>query len=128
SIFTFNTYLPTAVLFAYLSFTGVWALFRTFAPMYPKLHRPIAICILFIPSVFIWGSGIFKDTVCLFGLGWLTYGTFKMLLNKDFSFYNILLTILSFLLIYQTKVYILLGFLPALIMWIQFNYSKKIKS
>lgn len=127
-IFTLNTYLPTAVLFAYLSFTGVWALFKTFAPLYPKFKQPIAICILFIPSVFIWGSGIFKDTICLFGLGWLTYGTFRMLLYADFRPSNIILTSLSFLLIFQTKVYILIGFMPALIMWIQFNYSKKIRS
>lgn len=128
SFFNFNTYLPTAVLFAYFSFSGVWALFRTFAPLYPRLTRQIAIAILFIPSVFVWGSGIFKDTVCLFGLGWLTYGSFRFLVKRDFSIKNIIPTLLSFLLIYNVKVYILLGFLPALIMWVLFNYTQKINS
>ena len=81
-IFTYNTYLPTAVLFACISFTGIWALFRTFASLYPHLTRPIAIATLFIPSVFVWGSGIFKDTICIFGLGWLTYGTFRFLYKE----------------------------------------------
>ena len=128
SIFTFNTFLPTSVLFALLSFSGVWALFRTFARVYPQLTRPIAIAILFIPSVFVWGSGIFKDTVCLFGLGWLTYASFRFLVQKDFSFSNILLLIASFILIAKVKLYILLGFVPALLMWLFFNYSQKIRN
>ncbi|MBS1620057.1 MAG: hypothetical protein JST10_13245 [Bacteroidetes bacterium] len=128
SVFTLNTYLPTAVLFAFISFSGVWALFRTFASLYPSLIRPIAIAILFIPSVVIWGSGIFKDTLCLFGLGWLTYGTFRILVQKDFRPGNIILTILSFLLIARIKVYILLAFTPALVMWLFFYYTQRIKN
>lgn len=127
SLFLFNTYLPTAVIFALISFTGGWALFRTFAIHYPKLIKPVAIAILFIPSTFVWGSAIFKDTICLFALGWLMYGTFRLLIQRDFSIKNILLTIVSFTLIATVKLYILMGFLPALLIWILFVYSQKIK-
>ena len=120
--------MPTAVLFAFISFTGVWALFKAFTSLYPSLVRQIAIAILFIPSVFVWGSGIFKDTICIFGLGWLTYGSFRFLVQKDFSFRNIALSVLSFILIAKVKLYILLGFAPALLMWIFFNYSHRIKN
>ena len=128
SVFTLNTYLPTSILFAFISFTGIWALFKTFASLYPKLTQPIAIAILFIPSVFVWGSGIFKDTICLFGLGWLTYSTFRILVQKDYSAKNMLISVLSFLLIAKVKLYILLGFAPALLMWIFFNYTQGIKN
>jgi hypothetical protein len=128
SVFTLNTYLPTAIMFAFISFSGIWALFRTFASLYPQLTRPVAIAVLFIPSVVVWGSGIFKDTICLFGLGWLTYSTFRFLVQKDFSFRNIILAVLSFILIANIKLYILLGFTPALLMWIFFNYSQGIKN
>ena len=127
SIFFFNTYLPTTVIFAFISFSGVWALFRTFAKNYPHLLRPVAVAILFIPSTFVWGSGIFKDTVCLFALGWLTYGTFRLMIQRDFSVKNILLSIMSFTLIATVKLYILMGFLPALLIWILFLYSQKIQ-
>ncbi len=127
NIFTFNSYLPTSVVLAYISFSGVWALFRTFANTYPKLIRPIAIAVLYIPSTYVWGSGIFKDTICIFGLGWLTYGTFRILVQRDFSFKNLALAILSLTLLAIVKMYILLGFIPALIMWIFFSYSQKIK-
>lgn len=128
SCFTLNTYLSTAVLFAFISFSGIWALFRTFATLYPHLIRPIAVCVLFIPSVIVWGSGIFKDTICLFGLGWLTYGTFRFMLQKDFSSRNIIISVLSFSLIARVKLYILLAFIPALLMWIFFNYTQRIKN
>ena len=128
SIFTLNTYLPATVLFAFISFTGLWALFRTFATIFPHLTRPIAIATLFIPSVVVWGSGIFKDTVCMFGLGWLIYGVFRMMIQRDFRFSVIIIASLSFLLIARVKLYILLAFVPALLMWIFFNYTQKIKN
>lgn len=128
SVFTFNTYLPTAVLFAFLSFSGIWALFRTFVSLYPSLIRPIAVAILFIPSVVVWGSGIFKDTLCLFGLGWLTFGTFRFLVQKDSGFRNIALSVLSFIIIARIKIYILLAFVPALLMWIFFYYTQRIQN
>ena len=38
-LFTFNTFIPTSLLFAALSFTGFWALFVTFAKLYPGLQQ-----------------------------------------------------------------------------------------
>jgi len=127
-IFTFTTYLPIAVLFGTIAFTGIWALFRTFATKYPQYTRYIAWCTLFIPSTIMWGSGIFKDTLCMFGLGWMTYGAFRMLLQRDFSPRNIVMTVVSFMLVATVKIYILLAFIPAVALWILFTYSHRIKS
>lgn len=128
NIFTFSTFLPTSIMFACISFTGIWALFRTFALQYPQYIKSVAIALLFIPSCFIWGSGIFKDTLCMFGLGWLTYGVFQMLVQRNFGFTNILLSIVSLFVLYIVKIYILLAFIPALTLWVIFMYSHKIKS
>lgn len=125
-IFTFGTYLPITVIFAFLSFSGFWALFRTFASIYPKFLRAIAVATLFVPSCIMWGSGLFKDTLCMFGLGWMTFGAFRLLINRDFSVKNILLTIVSFYLVGNIKMYILLAFVPAVALWILFTYSHKI--
>jgi hypothetical protein len=127
-IINFTTYLPIAVLFGALSFTGVWALFRTFAVKYPQYTRYLAWTCLFIPSTIMWGSGIFKDSLCMFGLGWMTYGAFRMLLSRDFSIKNIAITMISFLLVATIKIYILLAFLPAVTLWILFTYSHRIPS
>ncbi len=127
-LFTFTTYLPTALLFACLSFSGIWAMFKTFSKIYPAYIKELAISFLFIPSLFVWGSGIFKDTLCMFGLGWLTYATFRIFLNKDRSFKNFIIIALSFYLIYKIKVYVLLSFIPALSIWLLITYSSRIKS
>lgn len=127
-LFCGTSYMPIALCFAYFSFTGVWAMYRTFVNMYPKIHKELAIAFLFIPSTFVWGSAIFKDTICMFGLGWLTYTTFRIFVNRDFSLKNILLLVLSFYLIYKTKLYILMAFLPALSVWLLMTYSSKLES
>lgn len=128
SVFTFNTYLPVALLFAVLSFSGMWAMFRTFSQQYPHLVRPIAIVILFIPSTVIWGSGIFKDTICMFSMGWMIHGIFTLLIQRKLRLSDLTLMILGFYLLAIIKIYILLAFLPALTLWIFFSYSGKIKS
>jgi hypothetical protein len=127
-LLTFNTYIPCGLLFAYLSFTGIWAMYRTFYAAYPHLSKQLAIAFLFVPSVFVWGSSVFKDTVCMFGLGWLTYTTFRIFVHRDFSIKNLFLLVLSFYLVGIIKVYILLAFLPSLALWLLLTYSYKIKN
>jgi hypothetical protein len=128
NLFTFNTYLNTSIIFAALSFTGVWALFRAFLIPYPSKVKALAICVLYIPSMTLWGSGIFKDTICVAAIGWLTYCTFRVLILRDISIKNIIIAILCFYSIAIAKKYILIAFLPALALWVTFNYLHKIKS
>ncbi len=125
---SFNTFLPSSLLFAALSFTGIWAMFRAFASQYPALTKHIALAILFIPSTYIWGSGIFKDTLCMFGMGWMIYGSFTLLIQRKIRPGGVLLTVIGFYLIAVIKIYILVSFLPALALWILFSYSQKISS
>lgn len=127
-VFTFNTFLPTAVILAAIAYTGIWALFRTFATKFPEYTRYIAIATLFIPSTIMWGSGIFKDTICMFSLGWMTYGAFRLLINRDFRFRTVAITVVAFALLANIKLYILIAFIPAIIFWILATYSDKIRN
>lgn len=123
-----TTYIPIALLFAFFSFTSTWAMLKTFTRFYPHLHKPLAVAFLFVPSTIVWGSAIFKDTICMFGLGWMTYAVFRVFLQKDLSLKNIFLLLLSFFLIAIVKVYIILAFVPALSIWLLMNYSGRIRS
>jgi hypothetical protein len=126
-LLSFNTFLGTSLLFAVLSFTGIWAMFRTFASQYPSLVKRLALPLLFIPSTFIWGSGIFKDTVCMFGMGWMIYGVFSLLIRRTIRPFGIIMTIIGFYLVGIIKIYILVSFIPAMGLWILFTYSQKIQ-
>jgi hypothetical protein len=123
-----TSYIPIALLFAWISFSGIWAMYRTFTRIYPGLEKQLAIAFLFIPSVVVWGSSIFKDTVCMFGLGWMVYCTFRLFVNRDLSFKNIVLLSAGFYLVAVIKVYILLAFLPALSLWLLMTYSHRLRS
>ena len=127
-ILCFNTYLCTSLVMGAIAYTGLWALFRTFAKQYKHITGYIAVCCLYIPSVAIWGSGIFKDTLCIFGLGWLTYTVFKMLVERKFSIFNIVMMLFSGYIIGVAKIYILIAFLPSLVIWILLTYSYRIRS
>lgn len=127
-LFNGTSYIPIALLFAFFCYSGTWALYRTFVNIYPTLYKPLAVAFLFIPSTFVWGSAIFKDTICMFSLGWMVFTTFRIFIDKDFSIKNIAILIISFYLLAIIKLYILLAFLPALSLWLLMNYSKKIAS
>lgn len=117
-LFTFSTYSATAILFAIFSFVGMWMFFLTFYDQYPHLHRWLAIAAFFIPSVFFWGSGLLKDTITLGCIGIAMYQAYKIFIKRQPGLLNWLLLGISLYGLYVIKIYILLTFLPALILWI----------
>jgi hypothetical protein len=127
NLLTFESFLCTSILFAALSFSGMWALFRTFARQHPHLTTQVAIAVLCIPSVFVWGSGIFKDTLCLFGLGWLTACAHRLFIERRFSLFHVLMLLFSFYIIAVVKIYILLCFIPAMLVWIMMDFRARVK-
>lgn len=127
-LFTFSSYLSTAILFAVICFVGMWAFFVTFYEQYPSLHRWLAIACFFIPSVFFWGSGLLKDTITMGCLGMATHQVYKIFIKKKFGIQNILLLFISLYGLYSIKIYILLTFLPASILWVFIKNLNDIKS
>jgi hypothetical protein len=119
---------PISLMFAYVSYTGIWAMFETFDAIYPDLHKQLAIAFLFIPSVAVWGSPLLKDPICLWSMGWTVYTTFRLFQHRDFSFRNIALLLVSVVLLASIKIYILLALLPAISIWILLTYSKRLQS
>jgi len=127
-LITWSSYSATAVLFAVVSFCGAWMLYITFYRHSPHLQRKLAIAILFIPSVIFWGSGLFKDTLTLASLGFLTYAISSLFIKKQVSLPTILFMLISFWILFSVKKYILLCFLPAVIIWIYAIQLVRIKS
>lgn len=124
-LFTFSAYTATAVLFSVIAFAGAWMFFLTFYKQYPDMHRWIAFSVLFIPTVVFWGSGIFKDTITLAALGAATFTFRKLFIEKRMSLPSGLLLVFSFWIIFSIKKYILLCFLPALLLWwVATNFSR----
>jgi hypothetical protein len=64
----------------------------------------------------------------MFGLGWMIYGSFELLIRRKIAPGSLILTIIGFYLIGLTKLYILVAFIPAFLFWIFFSYSSRIGS
>lgn len=127
-LFTFSSYSATAILFASVSFVGMWLFFNAFYEQFPHLHRWIAVAAFFIPSVFFWGSGLLKDTITLAGVGVLMYAMKRLLIDKNFGLGGIVLFVFSAYIIFSIKKYILLCFLPAAILWVYLSNLSRIRS
>lgn len=127
-LLTFSTYSATAVLFGVISFVGMWLFFKAFINGFPQLHRWIAFAILFVPSVIFWGSGILKDSIVLAAVGILTYSVKKLFIDKQIRPLTILLLVVSLFVVFKVKIYVLLCFFPAALLWIYSSAFYKIRS
>jgi hypothetical protein len=127
-LLTFSTYSSTAILFSIFSFVGMWYFFLTFYKIHPHLHRGLAFASFFIPSVFFWGSGLLKDTITLGCLGMATYFTYRIFIEQKASLMRLLLWFAALYGLYAIKIYVLLNFLPAVILWVFLSRLGKVRA
>jgi len=123
-----HTYSTIALFFACLSFTGIWALYNTFCRLYPALYKEFATAVFFIPSVYFWGSGITKDALCIGALGWLFYGFYNLLVVRQRLLKAAIMLVLAGVVLKSTKIYIIISFIPPVMVWVSTQYSARIKS
>jgi hypothetical protein len=127
-ILTFSTYSATAVIFAFISFLGMWFMFRAFYERYPDLKNRLAFCILFVPSVIVWGSGLLKDTLVIGALGFATYSIGRIFIDRRPGPLWIFLLLLSLFVMFSVKKYVLLCFLPTTLLWVYWGNLQQIRS
>ena len=128
SLLCFNSYVVISLFFATISFSGVWALYITFVKIRPQAYKNLAIAVLFIPSVFFWGSGLMKDSISLGALGWVFYTFYKGAIQKRAVVRCLIYGLIASYLLVRIKVYILLCFLPAALLWVFNENSARIKN
>ncbi|MGB1205610.1 MAG: hypothetical protein ACPG5B_08200 [Chitinophagales bacterium] len=126
-IICFGSFWVTTLLFATLSFTGLWALYTVLADMYPKLKKQMFIAVFLLPSVFFWGSGLMKDTITIGCLGWLIYAFYQIVIKKRRILSSVFIFMITFRLIWILKAYIVIGVLPALFYWFVRHYANYVK-
>jgi hypothetical protein len=126
AILTGGTYSGTALLFALVSFSGLWAMYMAFCKLFPNHVLGLALAILFIPSTIFWGSGILKDSITFGMLGWSTAALIHLLYWQRRYWLWVSVLAISSLLTFAIKEYIVLSFLPAAMIWAYFIMIKKV--
>ena len=125
---TFHTYSATALFFAIINFSGMWAFFTTVQRKYPHRTKWLALGILFFPSVVFWGSGILKDTITLAALGWMSWALLRWVDFKMRSWKESIAFALSFWVLLVVKIYILICFIPVVSIWLLIRYMHRIRN
>ncbi|MBU6122864.1 hypothetical protein [Hymenobacter siberiensis] len=128
ALFSFYTYTVIAVLFAVATFSGMWVMYMTFAKIRPQVYKELAIAVFFLPSVFFWGSGLLKDSLCLGALGWLFYCFYRGAIERKNILRCLILGVIMGEVILSMKTYILLAFMPPALLWVFNESTRDIKS
>lgn len=126
-LFTFNSYLATSFCFAFVSFLGVWCLYRTVSYIFPKYYTYVAIPVLYFPSVFFWGSSIMKDSIVIGFIGFMTYALYQLFFTQKKIVLNILLLAICLYVLSNVKQYVIITYFPALILWLSLGPISRMK-
>jgi hypothetical protein len=127
SLLFFKSYTCICMTFAFIALGGSMRLFKLILNYYPTLVRELAFAVFFLPSVAYWSGGLMKDPICFAAMGFLVYGIYKSLILKKDILPSIFWVIVSGILLFVIKVYILLALIPAICFWLLTEYTKKVE-
>ena len=107
SYFSFNSYIVISLFFGLFSFIGLWKLYCVLNEITQKKEeRFLAIAILYTPSIWFWGGGLIKDSVCVGTIGLIVYYLHKFLVKKKMRPKDPFIFLISFYLLFAIKNYL----------------------
>ncbi len=122
-IFSFGNYHVHSILLSYFAFLGSFSLAQVFYKV-SKAKLASYFAVFLVPSVIFWSSGILKEAVLLFALGFFTYHVYELFgQNKRFRTY-VVLFLMSCILIVM-KLYVFMAFIPAVVAWLVVSKWKR---
>lgn len=108
SYLSFKRYLIVSLFFGFFSFLGQWKLFEVFNELSTKKNSKfLALLVLYSPSIWFWGSGLIKDSICLGALGFVLFFLYKFIKKKDFDILSLVMLLFFAYIILVVKPYIL---------------------
>jgi len=117
SIVTLRSYFAGTLLFAFFTARASWRVFEMLQKLETHSVRLAAYCILFVPSVSFWCTGISKDTVIYFSVLNILFYTFDFLILRNrITIRKLLYIAFSMLLIYHIRSFILAAILAPMLM------------
>jgi hypothetical protein len=120
-LFSMGVYEVHSLFFCMFSMIGTVAIYKTVQKYFENLKLILQFTLLYLPSLFIWTSGVLKEGILIMAIGLMFYAVHVILENKinKKALFLILLTL--FLMMYL-KFYVLLAFIPSIIAFILAHY------
>lgn len=129
SLLSFNKYLIITIFFGLFSFAGLWRLFLVFKDINKdKELKVLAWAILFVPSVWFWGSGLNKDSICIGGIGFIIHFLYRLFVKKEFSITGIIGLVALVYIVMIIKSYIIITLAVGLVVFIFYRFITPFKN
>lgn len=129
SYLAFNRYMIIGLFFGFFSFLGQWKLFEVFEKISDKKNpKLLAFVVLYTPSLWFWGSGLLKDSICLGGLGFIIYYLYKFINEKRIKLSQLLFLVLLLYIVTVIKAYIIIILFASIGLTYLFTLSKRIQN
>jgi len=130
-LFSMGVYNVHTVFMCFLSLLGLTAIYKTFIPVMKEKKWLLFGAVFLIPSVLFWGSGVLKEGLLFFGLGFLVYYSPTLSLPKGERtsiVKSVFWILFSVVLLALTKFYVAIAIIPALIanFWLEKSGNKKV--
>ena len=116
-LFSFGSIYVHIVIINFLSFSGLFALYKTFISGFKNQSTLLLLFIVGLPSVVFWGSGILKEGILLFALGFLVYTSYSIINNK-LTLKHIIILFGAIFILLLSKFYVLIALIPGFIYYI----------
>lgn len=121
-LFSFGNIMVHNVFFNFFSLIGVTAIFKAIKMYFHQLEKVMFLILALTPSFLFWGSGLLKESIIIFALGFLLLHLFNF--QKNTWIKNSLIIIGSFSLILFSKFFIAVTLVPAIIGYVFHRYFK----
>ncbi len=129
ALVSFNKYLIITLFFGFFSFSGLWRLFLVFKEINEDREvKVLAWAILFVPSVWFWGSGLMKDSICIGGVGFIIYFLHKLFIQKIVSIKSLAGLIAVGYMVLIIKSYIIIALVVGLVVFIFYKFITPFKN
>jgi|688.fasta_scaffold00573_36 hypothetical protein len=121
SLLGFNLYVVSTIFFALFSFYGVMQLVNLLDKYLPLSYKKIDFAFIYIPTIFIWGSGLAKDSIALGSLCLMIASFLRFFIFKKKQVVSIIQFMIGFFICVNTKSYLVYSCLPFLILCVWHN-------
>ena len=123
-LFSFGNYFIHSVFMCFISLLGLTAIYKFFESSLKNKKWELFFIVFLIPSVVYWGSGVLKEGLMLFGIGFLIY-YFKSLINKENITKSIIWIFISIYLLSLTKLFVISLLIPLLLGYFLIKKTKQ---
>jgi hypothetical protein len=117
-IFSQGNMFTSALLYNFITFFGIIALFRVFDKVYPGKKNLLIICFFLLPSLLFFSSAVHKEGLMFAAIGIIVFNTYYALNISGFSLKRIVYIALPLLFICLVRNYVFMALVPALFAWI----------